>query len=144
MFFWNKFCGLAFLILSAFTALPAQDLNFPQVIKNRFILRNTLMGSKINKPRDKGKLPVISFAEPSEKIYYPASSISKRSGQLKTLQSLLPESEMEYVQKIPANFSICQYGFFCKQELRVEKATKLPIRVRLGSLQQCNYYEGKP
>ena len=44
---------------------------------------------------------------------------------------------------IPADFSTCNYGFFCKEELKIEKATGLPIRIRLGSLQQCNYYEGK-
>jgi hypothetical protein len=44
---------------------------------------------------------------------------------------------------IPPDFSTCNYGFFCKEELKIEKATKLPIRIRLGSLQQCNYYEGK-
>ena|SRR5665647_1108061 len=46
-------------------------------------------------------------------------------------------------QIIPADFSTCKYGFFCKQELIVEKAVKFPLRVRLGSLQQCNYYEEK-
>jgi len=47
-------------------------------------------------------------------------------------------------QTISPDFAICNYGFFCKQELKIEKATKVPIRIRLGSLQQCNYYEGKP
>lgn len=46
-------------------------------------------------------------------------------------------------QKIPAGFSTCSYGFFCKQELKIEKATRIPIRFRLGSLVQCDYYEGK-
>jgi hypothetical protein len=46
-------------------------------------------------------------------------------------------------QIVPSNFSVCNYGFFCKKELSVEKATRIPLRVRLGSLQQCNYYEGK-
>ncbi|HSV09169.1 MAG TPA: hypothetical protein VLI68_00270 [Hanamia sp.] len=45
---------------------------------------------------------------------------------------------------IPADFSTCNYGFFCKEELKIEKAAKVAIRIRLGSLQQCNYYEGKP
>jgi hypothetical protein len=44
---------------------------------------------------------------------------------------------------VTANFSTCTYGFFCREELRIEKATKMPIRFRLGSLEQCNYYEGK-
>lgn len=44
---------------------------------------------------------------------------------------------------IPANFSTLSYGFFCRKELAIEKATKIPFRFRLGSLEQCNYYEGK-
>jgi hypothetical protein len=42
------------------------------------------------------------------------------------------------------DFATCNYGFFCREELKIEKALKLPIRIRLGSLEQCNYYEGKP
>lgn len=44
---------------------------------------------------------------------------------------------------IPENFSTLSYGFFCRKELAIEKATKIPLRFRLGSLEQCNYYEGK-
>lgn len=44
---------------------------------------------------------------------------------------------------IPQGFSTLSYGFFCREELKIEKATRLPLRFRLGSLQQCNYYEGK-
>lgn len=44
---------------------------------------------------------------------------------------------------IAEDFSTCTYGFFCREELKIEKATKMPIRFRLGSLAQCNYYEGK-
>ena len=46
-------------------------------------------------------------------------------------------------QIIPSDFYTCNIGFFCKKELLIEKATKIPLRFRLGSLQQCNYYEGK-
>ena len=35
------------------------------------------------------------------------------------------------------------FGIMCKKELAIEKATKIPFRFRLGSLQQCNYLEGK-
>lgn len=44
---------------------------------------------------------------------------------------------------VPANFSTCNYGFFCREELVIEKATRIPLRLRLGSLQQCNFYEGE-
>ncbi|MEP6951894.1 MAG: hypothetical protein ABI863_21575 [Ginsengibacter sp.] len=46
-------------------------------------------------------------------------------------------------QIVPADFYTCNIGFFCKKELLIEKTTKIPLRFRLGSLQQCNYYEGK-
>ncbi len=153
MFFWNKFCGLAFFIFSNSTALPAQNRNVPQLIKNRFILKNILLNPEMNEPSDwndlffekkddllssksSGESYVVSVGY-LKKNYYPSLPVSQQPAQLKPSQLLLPDL-------IPANLSTCQYGFFCKQELKIEKATKLPIRVRLGSLQQCNYYEGKP
>jgi hypothetical protein len=54
-----------------------------------------------------------------------------------------PQNFSRSLQIIPADYYTQHFGFFCKKELAVEKFTKVPIRFRLGSLQQCNYYEGK-
>ena len=35
-------------------------------------------------------------------------------------------------------------GFFCRQELRTDKITPLPVRFRVGSMEQCNWLEQKP
>jgi hypothetical protein len=41
------------------------------------------------------------------------------------------------------DFYAKQLGFFCRQEIKMDKITKIPFRFRLGSVEQCNWLEGK-
>ncbi len=45
---------------------------------------------------------------------------------------------------IAPNFYTTHFGFFCKQELKIEKAISIPVRIRIGSIDHLNYLERKP
>ena len=44
---------------------------------------------------------------------------------------------------VTPNFYSANLGFVCKKEIQFEKTTHVPFKFRLGSLQQCNWLEGK-
>lgn len=41
------------------------------------------------------------------------------------------------------DFYANQLGFFCRQEIKMDKITKIPFRFRLGSVDDCNRLERK-
>jgi hypothetical protein len=56
---------------------------------------------------------------------------------------LLPDNIMRDLNRDGRHYAD-PIGFFCKEELQIEKTTHLPIRLRLGSLAENNRLEGKP
>ncbi|MEM1215299.1 MAG: hypothetical protein AAGJ82_06425 [Bacteroidota bacterium] len=42
-----------------------------------------------------------------------------------------------------ANYRVADLAFFCRLEVQLEKAARLPVRFRLGDVQQVDYLEGK-
>jgi hypothetical protein len=44
---------------------------------------------------------------------------------------------------LPEDYYTQHFGIMCQKEWQFEKTTHIPLRLRLGSLEECNYLEGK-
>lgn len=115
MLFWNKICVVGFFFFT-YSASSAQVRFYHTSKASNSILKNSVKTS-----------------------FYPHFLLSANT----ILNITSNKNSIISSEIIPSNFYTSNFGFFCKQELRIEKATKIPLRFRLGSLQQCNYYEGK-
>lgn len=80
---------------------------------------------------------------------------SSAAGQAKTdsLQSkvphagFLPDSSLAkpvfLPAPVPANFYSAHLPFFCDKELKLQKAVKMSVKFRIGSVEACDKLEGK-
>lgn len=78
---------------------------------------------------------------PKSNPFFPANLQKKLDQTGEISANLVHISPLE--SPIPADYSVQNLGFFCKKEWEFEKKVHIPLRVRLGSLDYCNYLEGK-
>ncbi|RFM29957.1 hypothetical protein DXN05_03005 [Deminuibacter soli] len=63
---------------------------------------------------------------------------------VKTLQIRDSAAVAHYpIRLIPANYYTNHLPFFCDKELKLEKAVKFPVKIRLGSVDYVDQLEGK-
>src|SRR6476469_9488086 len=84
----------------------------------------------------------FSSAQVSKNMFFLTKIPVIRDSNFYTIASE-PLTPSHPLMAISPNYYTQHFGFFCKQELRVEKTLKMPLRFRLGSIEQCNYLEGK-
>ncbi|HMK05349.1 MAG TPA: hypothetical protein VK489_14200 [Ferruginibacter sp.] len=89
-----------------------------------FVARGAFCQNIIKKEHNKG--PLVAFNNPAKPFIF-SSAMALR----------------QPVNPVAANFYSSHLGFFCKQELKLEKVTKVPLKFRLGSVQYCDWMEGK-
>jgi hypothetical protein len=61
----------------------------------------------------------------------------------KFIRQKIAFNEMQQSAKLGGDYYMHHLGFFCLKEYRFEKITHIPLRFRIGSLEYCNYLEGK-
>ncbi|MEP7079579.1 MAG: hypothetical protein ABI784_02570 [Ginsengibacter sp.] len=113
MFFWNKVCA------SLFFFFFISSTSFSQL-------------SADNRLKDKAVF--------QKQLSFSTFTVPKRS--IIKLNILLPTILKPDLKITPDQVS-CKYGFFCKNEWKLEKTTRLPFRFRVGSLEQCDFYENR-
>ena len=60
-----------------------------------------------------------------------------------TLFSLGSNKTIKTNPVLSSSFYASNLGFFCKQEIKFDKITTIPVRFRLGSIEEVNRLEGK-
>jgi hypothetical protein len=113
MNYWNKICGFGTIFFLSALFSSAQKLNNIRYEPSSLFASRLLPGNTF---------PLFSLKEDT---------------------TLLKSKAPAPITIISQNYYTQHFGFFCKKELALEKATKIPLRFRLGSLQHCNYLEGK-
>jgi hypothetical protein len=135
---WNKFCCIfSFLLLGAISS-KAQTPHQP-ILQSNYQPQFQGIGSRLILPEPWS----ISTVRPT---FPKILQINDKPGQFlygHFVPATGPLAELEAA--LPSGFyPVSQMAFFCKVEMKFEKFTEVPLRVRVGSLQDNDWLEGKP
>ncbi len=78
-----------------------------------------------------------SFKYVTAKLVFGKPYVSLVKNTTKPLYSIIP------AMLVSPTFYCDKLGFFCKQEIKLEKVIKFPFKFRIGSVQEVDFLEGK-
>lgn len=72
------------------------------------------------------------------------AAAQKQTDSSKFILRQIPDSLKYFsIRMLPANYYAANLGFFCKKEIQIQKAIKLPVKFRLGTVEYTDKLEGK-
>jgi hypothetical protein len=83
------------------------------------------------------------FPGPPHSLSYAADWPDRRPAHLDPADPTSTWFTTHYALQLPMDYYARNMGIACKKEWKFEKTTGIPLRIRLGSLEQCNRLEGK-
>jgi hypothetical protein len=122
------FSFLVVLILLCFHNIFGQHKNVENFCKNTTV-----------KPFSQRPAGHLTNSLKFSKIYF--SQPGSFPGSIYKLAQTIALSKPICLQNV---FNQKELSFFCRKEWQFEKATSVPLRLRLGSLEYTNYLEQKP
>lgn len=95
----------------------------------------------------RNKLLILGFLLTAN-IIASAQNATQKTAQFPTLLELKPSINFDLSKKsskhfLPTKNYYKELAVFCKLEYKIEKQSKIPLRMRLGSLDYVNRLEGK-
>ena len=125
----RNFSFLVVLILLCSSNIFGQHQNVENFLENAAV--------KPFRERPAGDLTyILKFS----KNFFPPSNTLSDGGIYKLPQTIALTRPL-FLQNA---FNKEELSFFCRKEWEFEKATSIPLRLRLGSLEYANYLEQKP